>query len=122
MPVAAPVNGVMHDVWGYKFRWTDLHQTEEQLKPLLFTYDTAAAEVLDRVHEYKIANGLPVTGPAVRVDVYDTVKELAMKGKDEIINKFWHDANTVPDWVDWDQIERAQDVTGILSTCRRTSR
>jgi hypothetical protein len=84
---ALPVNGELHDCWGYKFRWTELHQTEDQLKPLLYTYDTLGSE-----------------------DLFTTVKELALSGEDEVINKFWKEVNTIPDWVDWDQIKRGQDV------------
>nr|POE65991.1 ras guanine nucleotide exchange factor k [Quercus suber] len=29
---------------------------------------------------------------------------------DEVLSRFWEDVNLVPDWVDWAQIERGQDV------------
>ena len=106
----APVIGEVHDVYGYKFRWTEQHQTEEQLKPLLYTCDSAASEVLERVQEYKVANGKTTTGQAAREDLYELVKELAQTGEDEVITKFWDQVNTVPDWVDWEQIKRGQDV------------
>ncbi|KFY89333.1 hypothetical protein V500_05778 [Pseudogymnoascus sp. VKM F-4518 (FW-2643)] len=107
---APPVNGELHDCWGYKFRWTDLHQTEEELKPLLYTYDSLGSEVLERIQKHKVASGKATTGPASREDLFTTVKALAVSGEDEVINKFWHEVNTIPDWVDWDQIKRGQDV------------
>jgi hypothetical protein len=29
---------------------------------------------------------------------------------DEKLGQLWNEVNTVPDWVDWDQIARGQDV------------
>ncbi|KFX96726.1 hypothetical protein O988_05192 [Pseudogymnoascus sp. VKM F-3808] len=109
-PPAPAVIGELHDCYGYKFHWTDKHLTEEQLKPLLYTYDTLGSEALVRVQEHKAANGKATTGPAAREDLFTVVKELALTGEDEVVNKLWKEVNTVPDWVDWDQIKRAQDV------------
>ncbi|KAK4555555.1 hypothetical protein LTR86_007308 [Recurvomyces mirabilis] len=30
--------------------------------------------------------------------------------KDELLQRFWKEATTIPDWVDWEQIRRGQDV------------
>ena len=81
----------------------------------MYTYDTLGSEALARVQEHKAANGKATTGPAAREDLFTVVKELALSGEDEVINKLWQEVNTVPDWVDWNQIKRAQDVnTHIL--------
>jgi hypothetical protein len=53
---------------------------------------------------------LPAT-PAARPkkrDLYAIVKEHAET--DETLGTLWHQLTTVPDWVDWDQIARGQDV------------
>lgn len=45
--------------------------------------------------------------PAPR-DLYALIKEHA--NKDEKVGELWRQVNTVPEWVDWDQIARGQDV------------
>jgi hypothetical protein len=47
--------------------------------------------------------------------LFTVVKELALTGEDEVVNRLWKEVNTVPDWVDWDQIKRAQDVWAYIS-------
>ena len=109
-----PGEGEIHDVWGYKFRWTDKHQTEEELKPLLYSYDTLGTEVLDRILEYKAANGKSIVGPAGRDDLFETVKTIALSKEDEVVNKFWQEVNSIPEWVDWEQIKRGQEVKCLV--------
>jgi hypothetical protein len=41
-------------------------------------------------------------------DLYAILK--ANVENDDLLQEFWTDVNTVPDWVDWAQIERGQDV------------
>ncbi|KAL1305055.1 hypothetical protein AAFC00_001993 [Neodothiora populina] len=41
-------------------------------------------------------------------DLYELLKRHA--GEDEVLSKLWKELNTVPEWVDWDQISRGQDV------------
>jgi hypothetical protein len=105
-----PGEGEIHNVWGYQFRWTDKHQTEQELKPLLFSYDTIGAEVLDRIHQHKASNGNSVAGPAGRDDLFETVKMIALSKEDEVVNKFWQEVNSTPEWVDWEKIKRGQEV------------
>jgi hypothetical protein len=106
----APGEGEIHDVWGYKFRWTDKHQTEEEMKPLLYSYDILGAQVLDRVQANKVANGKSVVGPSGREDLLETVKAIALTEEDEVVNNFWEEVNSTPEWVDWEQIKRGQEV------------
>lgn len=113
--VSSSGEGDIHDIWGYKFRWTDLHQTDEQLKPLRYTYDTVGAEVLDRIvaqQKSKAAsNGVPVTQVGShKEDLYESLKAAALSKEDEVLTKFWNEVHTVPEWVDWNQIKRGQDV------------
>jgi hypothetical protein len=46
--------------------------------------------------------------------VYGSLKATALSREDEVLTKFWNEVHTVPDWVDWDQIKRAQDVRRSL--------
>lgn len=41
-------------------------------------------------------------------DLYKILEE--KKDEDELLGKFWGDLSTVPEWVDWEQIARGQDV------------
>lgn len=108
--------GDIQDIWGYKFRWTDLHLTEEQLKPTRYTYDTLGEEVLDciRAEQRLRSSGVPATQAAgMKEDLYESLKEIALSKEDEVLTKFWQDMHTVPEWVDWEQIKRGQDVRKI---------
>ncbi|TKA49814.1 hypothetical protein B0A49_11805 [Cryomyces minteri] len=112
--------------WGYTFELTDEHLTEEECYPLKHSYDVLAEECLDRLHEIsppprsalprnngKYAEKEQVPGDkgaqkAPRRDLYALLRDHA--DTDEKLGQLWREANTVPDWVDWDQIEREQDV------------
>ena len=41
-------------------------------------------------------------------DLYELLRDNAEK--DEVLGKLWKEVNTVPPWVDWEQIARGQDV------------
>ncbi|GFF81387.1 latex clearing protein [Aspergillus udagawae] len=73
--------------WGHKFEWTDLHRSAEQL------------------HTTK--NEESTSTPAKR-DLYVLLEK--HHDDDLKIKEFWDEINTVPDWVDWEQINRAQEV------------
>ena len=96
--------------WGYKFKWTANHQTEEQLSHLFYSYDKLADDALDRLdkidppksNSWKCPHG---SGEGQR-DVYALLKEHAHE--DEILGQLWREVSTVPEWVDWDQIHRGQ--------------
>jgi hypothetical protein len=108
--------GDIQDIWGYKFRWTNLHLTEAQLKPTRYTYDTLGEEVLDRIRMQQqnlkpASNGVPAGQAAGhKEDLYESLKTIASSKEDEVLTKFWEDMHTVPEWVDWEQIKRGQEV------------
>jgi hypothetical protein len=112
---SASDEGDIQDIWGYKFRWTELHLTEEQISPTRYTYDTLGEEVLDRIHaQQKLksgSNGISASQAAGhKEDLYESLKEAALSKEDDVLTKFWNDIHTVPEWVDWKQIKRGQDV------------
>jgi hypothetical protein len=43
-----------------------------------------------------------------RRDLYTLLRDHA--SEDEKLGQFWNEANSIPGWVDWDQIARGQDV------------
>lgn len=88
----------VRNVWGYEFAWTDLHKTPEELLPLRESYDKLADETMRRL---SILRG--------KRDLYTALEEEHVN--DEVLGEFWRQAQTVPDWVDWEQIERGQKVS-----------
>ncbi|KAJ4261487.1 hypothetical protein NW762_006912 [Fusarium torreyae] len=99
-------------VWGHKFNWTSNHQTAPEIAHLLYSYDKLATDALDRLDiisppttkGWKCPHG---SGPGQR-DLYELLKKHA--SSDEILGQLWDEVSTVPEWVDWEQIERGQQV------------
>ena len=106
----SPSNNDVCDYWGYTFRWTDLHTSPEQLRPMIFTFDKLSDECLERLEEISPQSARPAKhddkGP--KRDLYSLLKEHAKA--DPKLDQLWTEINTVPDWVDWEQIKRGQEV------------
>jgi len=121
--------------YGYHFQWTPNHYTPEGLKPMMHTYDTlgeAALNALDRIspppnnalprrNDYtakpKASNGdVKENGEkkekepdfTPKRDLYALLRD--HHEEDESLSELWTQINTIPDWVDWDQIARGQEV------------
>lgn len=112
--------------WGHTFEWTPNHLTPEQLRPFIFKYDVLGAECLDRIDEISP----PASRTAIRNtdtsqkpenyggdnsdekkaqrDLYALLEEHHLK--DSKLDDLWNEIHTIPEWVDWDQIQRGQDV------------
>ena len=105
--------------------------TPERCEPLKQSYDVVGEQVLDRLnqispparkelprHNSQFSGVLEKDGTVKTSkieepkrtprDLYAVLRDHA--GTDELLQRFWRDVNTVPDWVDWDQIQRGQDV------------
>lgn len=102
-------------VWGESFTWTAGHPKEEELKPLLHTYDEMAANAYDRAlelfHDEQAQNKKESElskGPPPKPDVFQIIKDNA--SSDPACAKLWAHVNHVPDWVDYDQLARGQDI------------
>lgn len=126
--------------YGYHFQWTTDHYTPEDLKPLMFTYDKLGEDALNaldvispppnnalpRRNDYTAKPKAPADGEATtngvangeakgkepdftpKRDLYALLKE--HHEEDESLGKLWTQINAIPDWVDWDQIARGQEV------------
>jgi len=114
--------------WGYTFQLTPEHLTPEQTNPLKYSYDTLGEEALDRLNlispptttelprnsprtpgkKGQVENGEDGTAPVPKRDLFILLRDNAEK--DEKLGELWKQVNTVPDWVDWDQIARGQEV------------
>lgn len=102
--------------YGYKFKETDHHLTAEELHPLLQKYDTLGSDALDAL-DAMFPPPPPRAGWYARTkeqdpqpdrDTYALLRD--NKDKDVRLQKLWDNVNTIPDWVDWEQIKRGQDV------------
>lgn len=113
--------------WGHKFELCDDHPSAEELHPLKFSYDTLGEETLLRLDEIspplrsalprnnssQLSNSNISTGDVPQNvsqerDLYKILED--NKDKDQVLGKFWGEVNKIPEWVDWDQIARGQDV------------
>ncbi|KAI9892942.1 MAG: hypothetical protein M1814_000826 [Vezdaea aestivalis] len=121
-------NKDIRNAWGHKFQWTPHHLTPEQMHPLKYTYDQLAddcLDILDRIDPPKhdlpnksVVTDTPPNKPENKSekkqdkkpkrDLYSLLEEHA--SKDPALGELWAEVNTVPDWVDWDQITRGQEV------------
>lgn len=109
----------LKDVWGYRFRFTDKHFTEEELRPLMMTYDVLGSESLETLnalfppHDKPTVLGAATSedgcGPAKpRRDLYALLRDNYTM--DPKLDALWTQLTTEPEWLDWEQIRRGQDV------------
>ncbi|KAF2432063.1 hypothetical protein EJ08DRAFT_586230 [Tothia fuscella] len=106
------------ETWGYSFDMTPEHPTPEEMHHLKFTYDVLGESCYHRLNDISPPpdktlprnNSLDVKEEEKKAprDLYFLLRDNA--DKDETLAKLWKQVNTVPEWVDWEQIERGQDV------------
>lgn len=105
--------------WGYDFRWTNKHLSREQLHPLKYSYDILGEECLNRLDSIsppqstelprnKIRAIAEEVSPPSKRDLYALLRDHS--SEDDKLGELWTQVNTVPEWVDWDQISRGQEV------------
>lgn len=107
MTVKSPRHGNSTEChyWGHSFHWTDAHRTEKELRPLIYTHDTLADECV------RLLNKIPTDSDSDRPykkDLYGLLRDHV--DEDPKLQELWTQINTVPEWVDWEQIQRGQDV------------
>ncbi|KAH7344354.1 transcriptional regulator [Pyrenochaeta sp. MPI-SDFR-AT-0127] len=104
-----PGRADLRTVGNYSFRWTKDHVPKEMTDPLRFEHDELGAATVNKIQEIhqreQEARKQQGEQPA-KLDMYATLK--ANQEHDETLSKFWTQVNTVPDWVDWVQLERGQ--------------
>src|SRR6478752_15224 len=69
--------------WGYSFEWTPEHRTQEQLRPLIFSYDRLGSEALDRLEN--------VSATKTR-DLYALLE--AHHAEDPVLQELWDQVTT----------------------------
>ena len=85
-------------LWDHQFEWTEHHRSPQQLAPLRHQSDTLA----DRA--FLELNLLP------KQDAFTSLERAILDPRNTACIELWNEANHVPEFVDWDQIERGQDV------------
>ena len=95
--------------WGYSFQWTDKHLAQKEIAALRAQYDELGSAALERLQAI-IARVKPESKREVncpfKPELYTVLKE--HHHEDEVLQAFWDELHSIPDWVDWKQIERAQ--------------
>ncbi|KAJ5197599.1 hypothetical protein N7449_008078 [Penicillium cf. viridicatum] len=94
--------------WGYSFHWTDLHSPADDLKSLTYSCDSLADECVERLNKIPSPDDDDdaIKRP-FKKDLYGLLRDHAEE--DPKLNQLWTEINTVPEWVNWDQIQRGQD-------------
>jgi hypothetical protein len=95
--------GTLCKKWDYSFPWTTEHISLNNLKPLRQEYDVLGSVALERLQAIAREKG---ETPNKRIDYYEILRE--NHSKDEVLGRFWKEVQNVPEWVDWEQIERGQ--------------
>lgn len=99
--------GETRKYWGRTIRWTSLHPSAEALHRLKYTYDSLSDDCLERLNTISPPKRR-TAGENVERDLYALLRDNAPK--DDSLQELWDQVNTVPDWVDWEQIERGQEI------------
>ncbi|KAL4821398.1 hypothetical protein BDW67DRAFT_180099 [Aspergillus spinulosporus] len=96
-------NRVVYHYWDYTFEWTPQHRPGSELAPWIRTCDTLADEANE------VLDSLPASSedPTKR-DRYALLRD--NHARDPKLEELWNQINTVPEWVDWEQIQRGQDL------------
>ncbi|KAL9949538.1 hypothetical protein D7B24_005819 [Verticillium nonalfalfae] len=104
------------EIWDYQFEWTADHRTAEEMRPMIYTYDKLGEAALNRLDEIsppdktgeKGEKPTPDAEKKAPRDLYALVRDNA--DTDEALGQLWKEVTSVPEWVDWAQIERGQHV------------
>ena len=113
--------------WGYTFQVTELHLLPEVANSLKFSYDQLGEQALKKLNAISPPprSALPrhsgrytdactkseETGPgsdSPKRDLYMLLRSHA--ADDEVLGTLWAEVNVTPDWVNWEQISRGQEV------------
>jgi len=94
-------------VWDHTYVPTPLHPTPRALAAHQESWDVLADEALDLLTPLRTLS--PSTSPtSPPKDLYTTLREY--HSTNSTLSTLWQQVDTVPEWVDWDQISRGQDV------------
>ncbi|KAH7016259.1 uncharacterized protein B0I36DRAFT_377845 [Microdochium trichocladiopsis] len=89
----------------YRYTWSKLHWPKSHLEPLRQEYDELGSAALGKLQELSRTQ-TSSTSPPERTDLLALLKQF--HPSDHTLSAFWHELNTVPEWVDWAQLARGQ--------------
>lgn len=96
-------------VGNHSFRWTKDHVPKEETDPLRFQHDelgSATVNKIQDIHQREQEARKQRGDQPAKMDMYAILQ--ANHEHDETLSKFWAEVNTIPDWVDWVQLQRGQ--------------
>lgn len=108
-------------LWGYTFQLTEDHLSEEETRPLKYSYDKLGEECLNILNELDAAT--KSEDVSTKTEVQDPLKPRRTKPKRDLyqlleshvqdhpkLQELWTQLNTIPEWVDWDQVWHMSDL------------
>ena len=99
----------LRTVGNYSFHWTREHLPKEKTDPLRFEHDelgAATVNIIQKIHQREQEAHKQRGEQIEQLDMFATLK--ANQHHNETLKEFWTQVNTVPDWVNWEQLERGQ--------------
>jgi ribosomal protein S28E/S33 len=99
----------LRTVGNYSFHWTKEHIPKEKTDPLRFKHDelgAATINIIQKIHQREQEAHKQRGEQIEKLDMFATLE--VSRHHDETLKKFWTQVNTVPDWVNWEQLERGQ--------------
>ena len=96
-----------HKVGNYTFQWTSQHMSKEDAEALKYQYDELGSQTATKLQEIakSVKEGSSSSLPC-HMDLYGLLRD--HRHGDSTLQQFWEETHAVPDWVDWQQIERGQ--------------
>ena len=119
---AKPASAGKQTTYGYTFDITEDHLSEQQMEALKHTYDRLAEDALICLNAIAPTDTTAAAENVLRAaggvakgqlqakerDTYALLQENYQRN--EVLKKLWEEITEIPDWVDWKQIERGQEV------------
>ncbi|GAA92701.1 tat pathway signal sequence [Aspergillus luchuensis IFO 4308] len=94
-----------YKIWNHSFKWTSDHIPAEGLQSMRYSYDVLGEECYLRLKQIvsKPSHG-PTEQAPLNPDLYTLLRDNYTQ--DKKLRKLWGQVHSIPDWVDWAQIER----------------
>ncbi|TVY94533.1 hypothetical protein LAWI1_G000211 [Lachnellula willkommii] len=90
--------------WGYTMQWTPHHLSQDEIEQLRAQFDERGAEALQRIQAIASKQGPGAKGS--KPDMFAVLRD--HHEEDDFLAAYWEHLHAVPEWVDWEQIERGQ--------------
>lgn len=87
----------------YSFQWTKNHLSRSDIEPFRRQYDTIGSEALKKLQE--ISKNL--SNQETTKDLYTLLQKHHQDYP--VLSELWTEVHSVPDWVNWEQLQRGQD-------------